>query len=102
MASGVHAIRHTALSLSPIITSWSAVVRAMSPTRCVWKVTSRGTLALRGSGDPLGSAGCVATPGFASSEVSVISSAMRGSRSVKPAGVTCAFASSASRSHIAW
>src|SRR5207244_2055369 len=80
-------------SLSPTMTSWSAVARAMSPTRCVWKVTSRGTLALRGSGDPLGSAGCVATPGFASSEVSVISSAMRGSRSVQPAGVTCAFAS---------
>ena len=102
MASGVHAIRQTALSFSPTITSWSVAARAMSPTRCVWKVRSRGTLAFRGSGEPFGSAGCVAVPGFASSERSVISSAMRGSRSMKPAVVTWSFASSVKRSHIAW
>src|SRR5256712_3490830 len=102
IASEVHAIRQTAFSFSPTMTSWSAVVRAMSPTRRVWKVTSSGTLAFRGSGEAFGRAGCVRVPGFASSERSVISSAMRGSRSMKPAGVTCAFASSVSRSHIDW
>ena len=41
-------------------------------------------------------------PIFASSERSVISSAMRGSRSMKPAVVIWVFTSSVNRSHIAW
>ena len=84
IASGDHAMRQTALSFSPTITSDSVVLRLKSPTRAVWNVTSSGTVALRGSGEPFGSFSRVEGPVVASSERSVISSAMRGSRSRNP------------------
>ena len=96
IASGVQAIRHTALSPSPTSCIWSRVSREKSPTRSVWNVTDSGIEALRGSGEPFVPAGCVALPG------SVISSAIRGSRSTKPAVVTCVFASSVRSAHIVW
>src|SRR5207237_9015368 len=99
---GVHAMRQTALSASPTSTIGSGGSRRKSPTRSVRNVTESGTVAFRGSGEPLASDGCVAVPAFASRERSVISSAMRGKRSTKPAAVTCAFASSLTSDHIVW
>src|SRR5438094_698126 len=95
-------MRQTALSASPTSTIGSGVSRLKSPTRSVRNVTESGTVAFRGSGEPLASEGCVAVPAFASRERSVISSAMRGKRSTKPAAVTCAFASSLTSDHIVW
>ena len=102
IASGVQSIFHAALSLSPTSTRFSAVCRATSPTRCVWKVTSSVTVARRGSGEPFASAGCEAAPVRASSDFNVISSAMRGRRSTNPAAPTRCCASSLTSAHMAW
>ena len=102
IASGVQSIFHAAVSLSPTITSDRNVSRVKSPTRFVWNVTLSGAVAFRGSGEPFEPAGWTAAPVVASSDVKVISSAIRGSRLMKPSSPTRALLSSVRRSHIAW
>ena len=95
-------MRQTALSFSSTMTSESVVLRLTSPTRIVWNVTSSETVALRGSGEPFGSFWRVDGPVVATRERSVISSAMRGSRSRNPSVPTRRRDSSVRRSHISW
>ncbi len=83
------------------MTSERNVSRLTSPTRWVWNVTLSGAVALRGSGEPFGPAGCTAAPVVASSDFCVISSAMRGRRAMNPSSPTRALLSSVRRAHIA-
>ena len=72
------------------------------PTRWVWNVTLSVAVARRGSGEPFAPVRWTAAPTAASSDVWVISSAMRGSRAMNPSAPTFALLSSVRRSHIAW
>ncbi len=102
IASGVQSIFHAAFSFSPVSSRERNVSRLSVPTRWVWKVTRSVAVARRGSGEPFAPVRWTAWPTVASSEVWVISSAMRGSRAMNPSWPTLALLSSVRRSHIAW